>query len=80
MSEPLRGMQYSVNPSEHRARLFVRYKMSSPEMVIDHRQLFDWLLEFENILQTSERTMQNIFVEHMATCPHPITVPKEFLK
>lgn len=63
-----------------RVKTFVRSKMSRPEMVINCVQLLEWLLEFEEIVGTHERTWKQMLEEHMATCVKPLLYPKELFR
>lgn len=66
------SMRLDVNPPLQRAQAFVRYKMHCPEMYIHADQLVAWLLEYEDILHTSEREMRELLFEHMKTCNKPL--------
>ena len=63
-----------VDFSKHRAQLFAKYKMRSPEMYIRADQLVDWLLEFEEILNTGERRAIDLLKEHMNSGNHPFVM------
>ena len=70
----------NIDPYRQRAIAFLRYKTGHrtqalkakygewPDVTLTGEEFIEWLLEYEEILKTSEREARHLLEEHMQTC------------